>query len=580
MASSSRREQGRRLRSALDPAIAGVRAALGRTLELGVAPGSPVDACKRIRLANLLALWGSAIMVPWAAIEALFGDVGNVPWEVGFLGAFLAVLTLNAMGSDRAARLLLIVTANASVFAGALMFDDDAGGTLPFFGLVALPLLLFGPADSLLLAAGAALPPLLFTACETGLAARLLSVHAKPAPGWYFAANVASAFAVAFVVPLFFYRSNQRAEAQLERVGREKLKRLLDADLIGVVRGKLPGTIVEANDTFLNLLGVTRAELGSGALDPNIFAPLAHGPRSVSERTFVRREGTPVPALVGVARLDEEDDEVVGFVLDLTAQKRVEAQKTMLRDSAEALRLRDLFASIASHELKTPLTTLLLSLKAVSRRLETEAPASTTLRTQVERCEGAAMRLGDLIRTLLDVAQIEDGKLRLKMRDIDMVQAVRRVVSGFDAAVPAGVPQIDVQADATVPAHLDPLRFDQVLINLLSNALKYGDNKRIQVRVRNDRAAGMAHLEVIDHGHGIDPSMTERIFDPFQRAVSPDETIPGLGLGLYVVKTIVDGHGGRIRVESEPGCGSRFVVDLPGARSTGADVGPRPYLPG
>ena len=101
-----------------------------------------------------------------------------------------------------------------------------------------------------------------------------------------------------------------------------------------------------------------------------------------------------------------------------------------------------------------------------------------------------------------------------------------------------------------------------MITNLLSNAVKYGAGKPIEVRVSHDRAADSAHLEVIDGGPGIDPRMTEKIFEPFQRATSM-EPIPGMGLGLYVVKMIVEGHGGRIAVDTELGHGSRFIVDLP-----------------
>jgi PAS domain S-box-containing protein len=546
-----------------------------RALQVGVERAQPIARNKKVRLCNLLALWGSAIMVPWIAVEALFGHAPNLLWELGFLAGFLIVLALEGLRAHRAARLLLIVLANLCVLAGALMFEPSAGGTLPFFALVALPLVLFGSADGLMLGIGALLPALLFAVSQFGAPARWLSIHPQPAPSWYFAANVITAFAIAFVVPFFFYRSNLKAEASLERIGREKLKRVIDTNLIGVVRARLSGSIEEANDTFLALLGYTRQDLASGAINLKTLAPLdvscaralaelsERGVSSIYERTLRRKDGASVPALIGVALLDDSHDELVGFVLDLTAQKRIEAQEARLRENQEALRLNDLFNSIASHELKTPLTALMLNLKMLERRLDKDGAAPSGLRSQVERCELSAARMGDLIHTLLDGAQVHDGKLTLSVHDMDVVEAVRRIASGFEVNRNGGCQPIEVQAEGVVTARLDPLRFDQIITNLLSNAVKYGAGKPIQVHVCRDQAADVARLEVIDHGPGIDPAMTKKIFEPFQRAVSPDAPIPGLGLGLYVVKMIVEGHGGHVNVESHLGEGSRFIVDLP-----------------
>jgi PAS domain S-box-containing protein len=451
-----------------------------------------------------------------------------------------------------------------------VLFTPRSGGFLPFFAMAGISLLLFGPREWRLAALSAALPVLLLAACKTGVAASWLGVHPRRAPDWYFAANAATTFAIAFLVPFFFFRSNVRAEASLQRLGQEKLKRVIDADLIGVVRGRLSGRIEDANDTFLCLLGYTREDLAAGALDIRMIAPLEpfqtelqrRGPASVYERSCRSKDGKKVPALVGMAFLDESDDEVVGFVLDLTAQKHVESQRTLLQDSREALRLRDLFNSIASHELKTPLTALLLSLQLMSRRLEKEVPTSSSLRSQVLRCESAATRMGELIHALLDVAQIHRGRLTLNVQQVDVVEAVRKVVSSFEVSKDGNGHRIEVRADGCVSAKLDPLRFDQVVTNLLSNAVKYGAGKPIEVRVDHDRSANQAHIEVVDGGPGIDPRMADKIFEPFQRASSM-EPIPGLGLGLYVVKLIVESHGGEIAVDSEQGHGSRFIVDLP-----------------
>jgi len=545
---------------------------LAWTLRLGIDDVTPAGVRKRIRLCNIDAVGGVVIMAAWVVIELVFGEVRNVPLEIGLVAGFLAVLVLNATGTHRIGRLLLIVMANACVLVGAVVFTEPSGGMLPFFALAAFSLLMFGPGEWAWAAFSAALPVVLLAASQSGLVDRLLSVQPRSAPGRYFAANAATTFAIAFLVPYFFYRSNMKAEASLQRMGQEHLKRVIDADLIGVVRGQISGRILDANNTFLSLLGFTRDDLTAGALDLGMIAPVdpferqlrRRGPASVYERICQRKDGTKVPTLVGVTFLDESDDEVIGFVLDLTAQKNVEAQRTQLHDSREALRLRDLFNSIASHELKTPLTALLLSLQLLSRRLAKEVPQNDALRAQATRCESAATRMGELIHALLDVAQIHRGQLTLNLHDVDVVEEVRKVLGAFTVGKEADGNRIAFHTDGAVTAHLDSLRFDQVVTNLLSNAVKYGAGKPIEVVVAQNSAADLAHLEVIDRGPGIDPAMKEKIFEPFQRAQST-EPIPGLGLGLYVVKLIVESHGGRIVVDSEVGRGSRFIVDLPRA---------------
>jgi signal transduction histidine kinase len=547
-----------------------------RALQLGVSGEPSLDTYKRVRLCNIFALVAVVIMVIWGVAELLIGDVGNLPLELGFLVSFAAVLTLNGFGATKAARALLVVTGNACVFIGALLFDRTSGGVLPFIALPAMPLLLFGRRERALVIVGTALPVLLFFFLETGVAVHLLGVQPRPTPPWYYAANAASAFAMGFLAPMLFYRSNLRAEAVLERIGQEKLKRVIDSDLIGVVRGRLSGSIEDANDTFLGLLGYTRNDLRTGALDltaiapppeldgglvPGVGAPLYRGSSAVYERICQRKDGTNVPALIGVAPLDESD-EMVGFVLDLSAQKHVEAQQAQLSESREALRLRDLFNSIASHELKTPLTALLLNLRLLRTRLEKELPENTGLRGQVKRCDAAAARMGQLIDALLDVAQIHDGRLKLQVQDADVGETVRRAVCGFEATRNGSSQRILVDTEAPLLAKLDTLRFEEVVTNLLSNAVKYGSGQPIEVRVHHADTADLARVEVIDHGPGIDPAAAKRIFEPFQRAGSA-ESVPGLGLGLYVVKMIVEEHGGTIDVESQPGQGSRFIVDLP-----------------
>src|SRR5580765_1027235 len=159
------------------------------TLRLGVDDGDPADVRKRIRLCNIYAVGGVVIMAAWVVIELVFGEVRNVPLEIGLVAGFLAVLVLNATGTHRIGRLLLIIMANACVLVGAVLFTEPSGGMLPFFALAAFSLLMFGPGEWAWAALSAALPVLLLAACQSGLTCRLLSVQPRTALGWYFAAN-------------------------------------------------------------------------------------------------------------------------------------------------------------------------------------------------------------------------------------------------------------------------------------------------------------------------------------------------------------------------------------------------------
>src|SRR5262249_39643946 len=149
----------------------------------------------------------------------------------------------------------------------------------------------------------------------------------------------------------------------------------------------------------------------------------------------------------------------------------------------------------------------LLNLRLLRERVERQQSDDATLRRQVARCESAAARMGELINTLLDVAQIHRGRLTLNVRDTEVVEAVRNVVSGFEEGRGGGPRRIAIRSDGPFTARVDPLRFDQVVTNLLSNAVKYGAGQPIEVHVNHDRAGDLAHLEVIDRGPGIDPGM-------------------------------------------------------------------------
>ncbi len=235
----------------------------------------------------------------------------------------------------------------------------------------------------------------------------------------------------------------------------------------------------------------------------------------------------------------------------------------LYREAQEAIRLRDEFLSIASHELKTPLTPLSLKLQALARELS-RRPGDIP-RAQVESYVEVGTRqvkkLSELIGDLLDVSRIAAGRLTLVPEDMDLGVLVREVVARYEpqAARSGSTLQLECAAQG-LTGRWDRLRLEQVVTNLVDNAVKYGEGRPVWVRVEG--TAEGVRLTVRDEGIGISPEALPRLFGRFERAVS-ERHYGGLGLGLYITRTLVESMGGQVRVESEPGQGSTFTVELP-----------------
>jgi len=237
----------------------------------------------------------------------------------------------------------------------------------------------------------------------------------------------------------------------------------------------------------------------------------------------------------------------------------------LYREAQDAVGARDEFLSIASHELRTPLTPLQISLQRLLTSRNGTPPiellSGEELRRAVVRWDKQVRRLSLLIDNLLDVSRISAGRLDLKPEAVDLVEVAREIVARLWGEVADAETPATVLAEAgPVVGQWDPLRVEQVVINLLANALKYGGGKPVTVTVsRNER---FACFEVRDQGIGIAAEKQAKIFERFERAVS-SRVYGGLGLGLYIARQIVDAHGGMLEVSSDPGRGSVFTMHLP-----------------
>jgi len=297
------------------------------------------------------------------------------------------------------------------------------------------------------------------------------------------------------------------------------------------------------------------------ALAPVIVLPVVLG--------FLRNAGEKAGLFgdaMGTAMMSGATVLALGFVVWQSAQvldRKDAAQRALAaenerlaREAQEAVRVRDQFIAIAAHELRTPLTSLRLQTQLEARHAGMDSGGRERREVSVRQID----RLTRLVDGMLDTARFASGSFHLQRSTVDLSTLVKQVVGDLHDQFAATGTTPSVQVHPGVLVDGDPLRLAQVVENLLSNALKYGGGKPVEVAVeQND---GRAVLSVSDRGIGIDPADQQRIFGLFERAV-PASSFGGLGLGLYFAHQVVVGHGGRIEVRSEPGRGATFVVSLP-----------------
>ena len=247
----------------------------------------------------------------------------------------------------------------------------------------------------------------------------------------------------------------------------------------------------------------------------------------------------------------------------LTISREISSRKKLEEDLKLALALRDEFLSVASHELKTPLTSLKLQLQMLSREVrpaENILPNVARLAKSLSVSTKQVDRITALVENLLDVTRIQAGKLGIKPEESDLSEALEDSLDRFGSLFSDAGCALKIMIEKNIIGSFDKSRIEQVFVNLLSNAIKYAPGEMLEISLT--RKSEQAIFSVKDHGPGISQDKQTAIFERFARATNSRD-ISGLGLGLFISKEIVEAHRGSIRVESELGHGARFIVELP-----------------
>jgi PAS domain S-box-containing protein len=351
------------------------------------------------------------------------------------------------------------------------------------------------------------------------------------------------------------------------------------------------GKITYANQTIQALFGYEPAELIGkplGVLLPERYrqrhaidfesyftSPRARPMGLGIELVGLKKDGHEIPVDISLAPLQVGSDSfAIAAVRDITERRKFEEHERQLKVAQAEIRHRDEVLAIASHELRTPMGSLQLQarmlgrvaqetaseLREIHERTGTAAGELNAIRGRIGKLEGYSQRLVRLIGQLLDSAHVHYSEMQLRLEDTDLRELTREAITGLREEIERTGSRVTIQAAEPVPGRWDPIRIEQVIANLILNAAKFGQGKPIRVTVDSDQ--DIARFAVQDRGVGIAPGDQQRIFEQFERAVAAGAAL-GLGLGLYITRQIVLAHGGVINVQSAPGVGSTFTVELP-----------------
>jgi PAS domain S-box-containing protein len=275
----------------------------------------------------------------------------------------------------------------------------------------------------------------------------------------------------------------------------------------------------------------------------------------------VRGQARGVLSLTTERRLYDAQDLALAQELARRAALAIDNAR-LYHEAQQAVRLREEFLSIASHELKTPISALQLQVQSLLSTLARSpaGPSPDKLRRSLETVDRQVRRQTQLINDLLDVSRISAGRLQFHPEQMELSSLAREVAERFEPELSRAGSALQLQLSAETAGQWDRLRLDQVVTNLLSNAVKYGRGNPIQLLI--ETTDQRVRLSVKDGGIGIAAADLARLFNRFERAVS-ERNYGGFGLGLWISRQIVEAMGGRIHVTSQPGVGSTFTVELP-----------------
>ena len=356
---------------------------------------------------------------------------------------------------------------------------------------------------------------------------------------------------------------------------------------VGIANINAEGKFIRANPSLQNILGYTEEELLSKSIyevtHPDDYLSslstmnnLIYGDQMFCklEKRYIRKdkEIVWVHILVTVQR-DQKGKflQTISLIENVTERKKIELARDELLvqekeariEAQNALKIRDEFMSIASHELKTPLTSLLLQNQFFFRLFNEKRLFDydeNKIRNLIQGSIQQLDRLSKLVNDLLNVSRIQSGKLIPTIEEVNLYQLVENIIQRFKMEIDSTHTTVEISGDKNVVGFWGELQIEQIVINLLSNALKFAPGTSILIKVNQE--GNWASLTMQDFGIGISSSNVERIFQRFERAV-PIENYGGLGLGLYIVKQFAETHGGKVSVISEEGKGATFRVDLP-----------------